>query len=94
MSEELYGDILRALEIDHQYVTHVEPGESERIALLRSLGRKAGRHLGWKVRTVQSDPRRREDRKVVVIVAVVESSPEERARIHERGDLLLRNMNW
>lgn len=94
MDEELYGEILRALEIDHQYVTHLEPAEIERIALVRSLGRKAGRQLGWRVRTFQSDPGRREDRKVVVVVAVVESSPEERARIHERSELLIRSMKW
>ncbi len=77
--EELYGEILRALEIDHQYVAHFEPTDIEQIARVRSLGRRAGRHFGWKVRTFQTDPGRREDRKVVVIVTVIESTSEERA---------------
>lgn len=94
MSDELYDEILHALEIDHQYVTQLELDETERIALVRSLGRRAGRHLGWKVRTFQTDPRRREGRKVVVIVAVVESTPEERSRLDERSELLIRNMKW
>lgn len=90
--EESYNEVLRALEIDHQYVAHLGHDQTEQIALVRSLGRKAGRYLGWKVRTFQTDPEKRDDRKVVVIVAVVESTPEEHKRIKERGELLIRNM--
>ncbi|MBF9131408.1 hypothetical protein I0C86_20935 [Plantactinospora sp. S1510] len=74
MSEpgELTLKIMRHLEIDWQYIEHVEPSNAERIAAIRSAGRKAGRQLGWKILTHQSDPARREDGHVVVIVAVEE----------------------
>lgn len=93
-AEQLYGEILRALEIDHQYVAHLESVQTEQIALIRSIGRKAGRHLGWRVRTFQNDPSVRADGLVVVAVVVVESTPAEQARIRERSEFLIRNMKW
>lgn len=92
--DELYASISRALEIDHLYVTHLQPEQTEQIALVRSLGRKAGRELGWRVRTVESEPAARSDGKVVVVVAVVVGAPEDEERIRERDDLLLRNIKW
>ncbi|MBF9131404.1 hypothetical protein I0C86_20915, partial [Plantactinospora sp. S1510] len=61
---------------------------------IRSAGRKAGRQLGWKILTHQSDPARREDGHVVVIVAVEEHpNPEERQRMKERSRLLFDHMH-
>jgi hypothetical protein len=54
--DELTLTIARQLEIDTQYVEHVEAWDNERIAQIRSAGRKAGRLLGWKIRTVQTQP--------------------------------------
>ena len=90
--EQLYSEILRALEIDHQYVAHFDLAQTEPIARTRSLGRKAGRHFGWKVRTFQTDPSARADGLVVVVVAVIESTPAEQTRIEERSEFLIRNM--
>lgn len=73
--DELTRVIADHLQADDQYVEHVDPSNLERIAALRSAGRKAGRLLGWKVRTFQTDPDRRVDGKVVVWVVVEESTP-------------------
>ena len=90
---ELYIQILTALEIDHQFVAHFDPSQVEEIKLTRTLSRRAGRELGWKVRTIETDAQRRADGKVVVVVVVVESTPEEEARMEERGNFIIRNMN-
>lgn len=88
--EELIQRILLVLEIDHQYVRHVEAWNQDLIAQTRRCGRAAARRLGFGVRTFQSDPGRREDGRVVVIVAVTRSTPDEEERIRERSDLLVR----
>jgi len=89
--DELTLKIARHLEIDHQYVKHVEAWDVEQIAAIRAAGRRAGRLLGWNVMTHQSDPRKREDGLVVVIVAVRDyPNDEEEQRMTERGDLLTR----
>lgn len=88
--EELIQRVLPVLEIDHQYVRHVESWNQELIAQIRRCGRAAARRLGYGVRTFQSDPDKREDRRVVVIVAVTRSTPDEEERIRERSDLLMR----
>ena len=51
----------------------------------QALGRRAGQSLGWKVRTVVSDPARRADRSVWVVVAVIESSPLHEELMRVRG---------
>lgn len=91
--EQLQDEILRALEIDHQYVAYFEAAQTEQIALVRSLGRKAGRHLGWKIRTSQSTHSTRAGQMVSVVVIVISSTPDEEERLRERGELLIRNMN-
>ncbi|WP_181699043.1 hypothetical protein [Nocardia sp. GTS18] len=50
--------------------------------------------MGVKIITYQSDPEKREDGKVVVIVAVnqPESDPEEAKRLEERSRLLMDHM--
>ncbi len=90
--EDLYNSILLCLEIDHQFFTHFYPEQVEEIERTRVLARRAGRQLGWKVRTIQTSPERRADGKVVVGVVAIESEPEEEQRIRERSDLLIRNM--
>ncbi len=73
--DELTLVIARVLEVDWQYVERVAAWDAERIAEVRSAGRKAGRLLGFKIATFQSQPDK-EDR-VAVIVAVRESPSEE-----------------
>lgn len=86
--DELTLTIARHLEIDGQYVKHVEAWDTERIAEIRSAGRKAGRVLGWKIITSQSSPR--DDGRVVVVVALRDWPDEEtRQRMTERGILLI-----
>jgi len=87
--DTLATQIATALEISAQYIEHVDPQDVEHIALIRSAGRKAGRLLGWKIHTFQTDPALREDKKVVVIVAVEQSTPEDDARFRATGDLLI-----
>jgi len=61
-----------------------------RIAGMRAAGRKAGRLIGYKIATTQSDPHAREDGRVVVVVAVREApNEEENQRMRDRADLLL-----
>jgi hypothetical protein len=83
----LFADVKRSLRSDRQWVRHFDPDDTDGIAVARSAGRRAGRALGVKVVSHQSDPRDREDGKVVVIVAVNEEpipagkeSMDERAR--------------
>jgi len=88
--EALIEQILPVLDIDHQYVRYVEAWDQDLIAQVRRCGRTAARRLGYDVRTFQTDPDKREDGRVVVIVAVTRSTPNEEERIRERGDLLMR----
>jgi hypothetical protein len=88
--DELTLLIAQRLEIDWQYVEYVEAWNTERIAQVRAAGRKAGRVLGFKVVTRQSDPALREDNRVVVIVAVTDGpSQDDRDRIDERAVLIV-----
>jgi len=90
--DELTLVIARVLEVDWQYVERVAAWDAERIAEVRSAGRKAGRLLGFKIATFQSQPDK-EDR-VAVIVAVRESpSEEDHQRMQERARLLM-NDYW
>jgi hypothetical protein len=84
--DELAAHVAQVLEIDHQYAIRTQADATEQIARIRRAGRRAGRVLGWKVRTFVRD---REDGGSVVGVVVVESTPEDEARLRERGDLLL-----
>ena len=82
-------DIVTALKSNGQFVVHLDDGD-ERIETVRSLGRRAGRQLGWKVRTFATDPTHRDDHKVVVIVAVTDSNPLHQQLMQVRGDKALR----
>jgi hypothetical protein len=86
--EELALRIARHLEVDWQYVERVEAWNTERIAEVRSAGRKAGRLLGYKIATVQAE--RDDEDRVTVVVAVREApNAEERARMADRSLLLM-----
>jgi hypothetical protein len=52
--DELTLAITRQLELDSQYVEHVEVWDTKRIAEVRSAGRRAVRLLGWKIQTFRS----------------------------------------
>ena len=65
-------------------------GEShDVIARVRGCGRKAGRTLGYKVRTFATDPAQREDGRVAVFVVAIETTEDDQARIAERSQLLI-----
>ena len=86
--DELVLAIAQRLEVDWQYVERAEAWNAERIAELRSAGRKAGRLLGYKIVTVQSQPDH--ENRVTVIVAVREApNAEEGERMMARARLLL-----
>jgi hypothetical protein len=86
--DELTLTIARHLELDWQYVRRIEAWDAEKIAAIRFAGRKAGRLLGYKIVTRQSEPN--EENRVVVIVAVREPpSKEDNERMQERSRLLM-----
>lgn len=91
--DELTLEIMRALEIDRQWVRHFDPDDVGSISTARKAGRQAGRALKFKVVTFQTDPSRREDGRVMVIVASNqdETDPEEERRLSERTALLMRH---
>lgn len=92
-SEDLVSEIARRLEIDWQYVAHVPAADTGRIAEIRAAGRAAGRRLGYKVMTMQTDPEDRDDG-LVVVLAVVREPPsvEDKQRMDARARLLLENL--
>jgi hypothetical protein len=86
--DELVLIVARRLEVDWQYVERVEAWDTERIAEVRSAGRKAGRLLGYKIITHQT--RSDEENRVKVIVAVREPpSEEDHQRMEERARLIM-----
>jgi len=86
--DELTRKIAQHLEVDHQYMVRVEAWDTERIAEVRSAGRKAGRLLGWKIMTHQTEPNE-EGRAVVAVVVREWPNQEERDRLEERGRLIM-----
>ena len=85
--DELVARIAGRLDIDHQFYEDVQGSDADGVALIRKAGRAAARQLGWKVRTLTVDL---ESGDIRVFVVIIESTPEEDARIRERGDLLIR----
>ena len=57
--EALIQEILPVLDLDHQCTRLVEEWNHELIAQIRRCGRQAGKRLGYKIRTLTSDPQRR-----------------------------------
>ena len=87
--EALIREILPALDLDHQYTRLVEEWNHEFVAQIRRCGRQAGKRPGYKIRTLTSDPQRRDDRRVVVWVVVIGSNPDDEDRIRDRSELLI-----
>ncbi len=87
--DTLATQIATELEISSQFVRHADPSDADYIALIRSAGRRAGRMLGWKVATFQTDPDLRADRKVVVVVVATETTSEDEARFRSQGDAMI-----
>ncbi|HUZ25453.1 MAG TPA: hypothetical protein VMV07_16985 [Streptosporangiaceae bacterium] len=86
--DELTLTIARHLEVDWQYVRRIEAWDTEQVATIRAAGRRAGRLLGYKIATRQSEPN--EENRVVVIVVVREPpSKEDHERMEERSRLLM-----
>jgi hypothetical protein len=87
--EALVQEIMPVLELDHQYTRLVEAWNHDLVAQIRRCGRQAGKRLGYKIRTVASDPERRDDARLVVWVVVIDSTPDDEDRIRGRGELLI-----
>lgn len=83
------------LEVDQQYPRLVEAWNHDLVAQIRRCGRAAGKRLGYKIRTLASDPQQRADRRIKVWVIVTDSNPDEEDRIRERSELLINyTFNW
>jgi hypothetical protein len=87
--EALIREILPVLDRDHQYTRMVEASNPDLVAQIRRYGRTAGKRLGYKIRTLTSDPQQRDDRRVAVWVVVTSSNPDDEHRIRERSELLI-----
>ena len=87
--EALVQEIVPVLELDHQYTRLVEAWNHDLVAQIRRCGRQAGKRLGYKIRTVASDPERRDAARLVVWVVVIDSTPDDEDRIRERSELLI-----
>lgn len=93
--EELLAAILPILDIDLQAVAVFEAWDVEAIAQYRRVGRRAVRRLGHRAVTLQSDPAKRDDGRVVVIVlAEVPSEHPDSQRLHDRGEALIQRMSF
>ena len=55
----------------------------------RRCGRGGRKRLGYKIRTLTSDPQQRDDRRIAVWVVVTRSNPDDEDRILERSELLI-----
>ncbi len=78
------------LELDYEGTRPAEAWDHDLIAHIRHCGavmRTSG--LGYKIRTLTSDPDRRDKRCLVLRVVIIESTPDDDDRIRERDDLLM-----
>lgn len=87
--EALIQEILPVLELDHQHTRLVEVWNHQLVAQIRRCGRQAGKRLGYRIRTFASDPDRRDDQRIAVIVIVIDSNPGDEERIRARSELLM-----
>jgi hypothetical protein len=87
--DELIMAIMQALEVDGQYVErHIEAWDTERIAEVRSAGRKAARRMNYRIRTFVTEPS--DEGRVVVVVFLNEwPDKETEERLMNRGRLLM-----
>jgi hypothetical protein len=86
----LLDQIKQALKANAQFAQHLAGGASEDVDKIRSLGRRAGRELGWKVRTFVRRSADRDDHTVRVLVVVEQSSPLHDELIRLRGAKAIR----
>lgn len=68
--DDLVAEIAVHLELDAQFVVHLEPWDVDTIGDVRRAGRAAARRIGHRVVTHQTGPKERQDGRVVVIVAL------------------------
>lgn len=87
--EALVQEMLPVLDVDHQYTRLIEAWNHELVAQIRRCGRQGGKRLGYKIRTLTSDPEQRDDGRVVVWVVVIDPTPDDEDRIRERSELLI-----
>ena len=84
--DELVATIKEALRTEGFYVAEFDARAEDEIKLLRSAGRRAGRDLGWKIRTLAHGPhhdRQTLDVHVVVDEDVPELAAKRRAQMRE-----------
>lgn len=81
--------IRREFRARRTYEQRMSVTDEEGIKRLRSLGRRAGRELGWKVRTFVIDPVEGGDSAMVILV-VTESNPLHEQLMDTRADKAIR----
>ncbi|MFB8277837.1 hypothetical protein [Nocardia colli] len=92
--DELTLEIMRSLEMNLQWRRLFDPADVDGIAEARKACRRAGREIGYKVATHQSNPARRKDGLVMVSVVVNQDvDPETEARLRERSELLMNDFH-
>lgn len=87
--DELVAEMKPVLEIDFQMSRAFETWDADGIAQFRRCGRRAVRELGYKAVTVQSDPGRRDDGRVIASVMIKNPSSTDMQRLESRGRLLI-----
>jgi hypothetical protein len=85
----LLGRIKEEFRARRTFEHHMSVTDADGIKKLRSLGRRAGRELGWKVRTFVIDPAEGSSSAMVVLV-VTESNPLHEELMTMRADKALR----
>ncbi|WP_225727948.1 MULTISPECIES: hypothetical protein [unclassified Nocardia] len=93
-TDELTLEIMRSLEMNLEWRRSFDPTDVDGIAEARRSCRRAGRALGFRIATHQSDPALREDGRVVVSVVVTQGmDPETMARLEKRALLLMNDFH-
>ena len=90
--EKLIHMVTKQLKADgYIQLTFVGKSHPQDAKLFRSLGRKAGKKLNWKVRTYQAPAR---DGYTLAYVEVIEADAEHEARWKAQTDERLRNISY
>lgn len=85
----LMDSIEAGLRSTGQYIIGCPSHDFEQIAKVRSLGRRVGRSLGWKIRTFAAS-RPNDDGDTNVIIVVEESTPLHEQLMRVRGEKAMR----
>jgi hypothetical protein len=88
--DQLLEAITAGLREKGQFIQHCDADDLEGINKVRSLGRRVGRNLGWKVRTSAVDLGAQNDGTVVVLVVRVESTPLHQQLLDIRREKVIR----